>query len=1017
MTIGDLIVNLIVGNEAGMKEELSATAEQAGDAAGRSGSKAMAGSFKKGMGVVAGIAAVALGAFAIGSIDAAKNWETAFAGVKKTLDTAGLSGEQVVLVFDEIEDGLRDMAREIPVPVEELAALAEAGGALGIARGDLMDFTRTAALLGTTTDIAATDAATALGKINAVMPLTREEYSRFAATLVDLGNKGASSESEIVNMAQRMAGAAALIGMSHDELLGWAAAMANVGQEAEAGGSSFQRLALDVNAFVANGGPRLEQVAELAGMTGEAFAALWDQDSNEALRRLTNGLAGLDKNARAAALASLGFTDIRIRAALLALTANVDNLNTSLEVAPEAWADGTAATEEAAKRFATLDSKAQLASAAFNDLMITVGTHLLPVVTDLVTEVTGLVNGITDWIDANPELVSTLTPVLGVLAGLVGLKFGAKLMASLLPLPGAGGVLARALAGVLTTAGADRVLVGASGTLGTRMGTLIQAGLVAGLTVGLAVAIQQAAKGPLEDAADWLSGALGGSGDINISELPRGQVGPLDQGNNEANQAGYDAIRERMARERADRIARAYIDAWNAAWRAVPPATAETVLKLSPSERYFVDAGQEGGLAYVNGLLRGMGIGMGSRPGEAYRINAAWWDSREGAGEAGSLAYRAYAERLVNEGVAFWQAGTGTGAFAPPPGQLIDAVRAAADAVRAGIAGSFDFLPDEIGGATDATLDRLVRGRAAIVQAIGATAGGLRAAIDQAGSELRAARADRKWMLINPNAWRDQLREVEDALDRSQRRLEAAQRSGNLRRIAIEQAFQGRLTGAWEGLTGQAYQAGKRITNRHGDGLRDAKPKLVRDAERSAEATARPFKGLSKDMWTWGNRSGLAWAEGLAASQQAAINAGAGVVKATGGVFRASSPPTHPLNPMRDIVTWGRRTVEAYGDGMRQGVPSVAGVLADLDDMATSARGWEGLPMPRIELATSLLGPVGVDVGEQTIRMVHELHVTPESAAALRSAGFDTSGLAAELGEVLLAADRDAGAVYTTPRR
>lgn len=400
------------------KDDAVRAAAGAGDAAGATFGQRFKSQFTKanlGKGIAQGLGfGVGLGVVGVvargistvtdaihGSIDAAIGWESAMAGVNKTLDTTGLSSEEAAAALQEIEDGLRDMALRIPVPVEQLAALAEAGGALGIAREDLLSFVETSALLGTTTNIAAQDAATALGKINAVMPLTREEYSRFAATLVDLGNKGASTEAEIVSMAQNMAGAGALIGQSHEQLLGWAAALANAGEEAEAGGSSFQRFALGINQMVASASPRLEELADLAGVTGDEFANLWDQDANEALRRVVNGLAGLDKNARQATLAALGFTDIRITRALLALTANTDNLNDSLAVSEEAWQANTAATVEANKRFATTESKLQLVQNRLHDIGIVVGEQLI----NAAEQVVGIVGGIAEAIDTalHPE--------------------------------------------------------------------------------------------------------------------------------------------------------------------------------------------------------------------------------------------------------------------------------------------------------------------------------------------------------------------------------------------------------------------------------------------------------------------------------------------------------------------------------------------------------------------------------------------------------------------------------------
>lgn len=390
--VGEFFTRMRIDGSVAKTDAVKAAAE-AGAVASKSFGDKWKATFSKenvgkglmqGLGLGFGLGAVGIAAKGVqvltdaitGSFDAARGWETALTGVSKTLDTTGLSSSEAADALAEIGDGLRDMSKEIPVPVERLAALAEAGGALGIARDDLLEFTRTAALLGSTTDLAAEDAATALGKVNAVLPFTREEYGRFAATLVDLGNKGASTESEIVAMAQRMSGAASLIGMSKAALLGWASALSNVGEEAEAGGSSFQRFALGVNAAVVKGGAGLQEFADVAGMTADEFAALWDSDSSAALQALVQGLSRMDKGARQATISSLGFTDIRITRALLAISSNVDNLNGSLAVGEQAWKDNTAATVEAEKRYGTLDSKIALLQNKLNDAAISFGEVL-----------------------------------------------------------------------------------------------------------------------------------------------------------------------------------------------------------------------------------------------------------------------------------------------------------------------------------------------------------------------------------------------------------------------------------------------------------------------------------------------------------------------------------------------------------------------------------------------------------------------------------------------------------------
>src|SRR5688500_11175142 len=133
-----------------------------------------------GLGVAAAVSAGIDGVKAVvaGSIDAAMEWETAFTGVRKTVDA---SEEE----FAQLSGAIRGMAKEIPIGTTELAGLAEAAGALGIAKDDLLEFTRITAMIGTTTDVSSDQAATSLGQLSTVLGLTDKDYERFGSTLVD----------------------------------------------------------------------------------------------------------------------------------------------------------------------------------------------------------------------------------------------------------------------------------------------------------------------------------------------------------------------------------------------------------------------------------------------------------------------------------------------------------------------------------------------------------------------------------------------------------------------------------------------------------------------------------------------------------------------------------------------------------------------------------------------------------------------------------------------------------------
>ena len=123
--------------------------------------------------------AVALG----GAAKAAMDWESAWAGVTKTVD--GTDAQMASL-----QSGLRDMAKELPSTHEEIAAVAEAAGQLGIETQNVESFTRTMIDLGETTNMSADVAATQIARFTNIMGTAQTEVDRLGSTIVGLGNNG-----------------------------------------------------------------------------------------------------------------------------------------------------------------------------------------------------------------------------------------------------------------------------------------------------------------------------------------------------------------------------------------------------------------------------------------------------------------------------------------------------------------------------------------------------------------------------------------------------------------------------------------------------------------------------------------------------------------------------------------------------------------------------------------------------------------------------------------------------------
>lgn len=279
------------------------------------------------------------------------SFEDAFAGVRKTADLSEAE-------FTKLAGSFRKMATEIPITANELARLGETAGALGITGVEnIREFSRVTALLGVTTNLTADAAAESLGHISTILGITGKDYERFASALVDLGNKGASTEDQIAAIAERAAGGASTVKLSTQALLGWSAAIANIGVEAEAGGTNFQKFLIESARFTAEAGDELQTLAKVAGMTGDAWRKQFGTDPNSALTQFVVGLGKLNTEQRILALGTLGWDDQRMARILLGLASNTGNLTSALQTSGSAWQANTALSIEAGKRFDTLKSK------------------------------------------------------------------------------------------------------------------------------------------------------------------------------------------------------------------------------------------------------------------------------------------------------------------------------------------------------------------------------------------------------------------------------------------------------------------------------------------------------------------------------------------------------------------------------------------------------------------------------------------------------------------------------------
>ena len=313
---------------------------------------------------------------------AAIDYESAFAGVKKTVD------ETATVSYKNLSDGIRQMAKELPASAVQIANVAEVAGQLGIKADDILKFSRTMIDMGESTNLSAEDAATAIAKIANILGLTSDEYSRFGASVVDLGNNFATTEKDIVEMTNRLAAGGKLAGLTAPEILGLATAMSSVGIEAEAGGTAMTQTLTAIGNAVSlttkDSADDLALIAKVAEMTSEEFQQAWKEKPAEALQSFIKGLnTAHEKGANMdAILMKLGMTGIRQGNMLKSLALSSDKMSAAVNRSNQAWKENTALTNEANKRYETTESQLKMFKNQITDLAIEFGGPLLKALRD-----------------------------------------------------------------------------------------------------------------------------------------------------------------------------------------------------------------------------------------------------------------------------------------------------------------------------------------------------------------------------------------------------------------------------------------------------------------------------------------------------------------------------------------------------------------------------------------------------------------------------------------------------------
>ena len=308
-----------------------------------------------------------------GAVNAYAEFDDKIADVMKT---TGLTKEEV--------EGLNEELKKIDTRTAqlELLGLARVAGKLGITDPEeILGFVRAAdqIVVALAEDLGgAEDAVRELGKLTDIFKLKdlygqEQALLKVGSAINELGMASTANEGYLVEFSKRTAGIAPQAGVSIENILGLAATLDALGQKAEMSSTAYSKLMTTMT-------KKTGEFARIAGIEVGEFSRLLQEDANEAMIRV---FEGLNKNTGGfeqlvAALGDLGIEGQRMTSVFGALSNNTELLREQQRLANKAFEEGISLTDEFNIKNNTVQANLEKAKKRFAEMQRELGERLSP---------------------------------------------------------------------------------------------------------------------------------------------------------------------------------------------------------------------------------------------------------------------------------------------------------------------------------------------------------------------------------------------------------------------------------------------------------------------------------------------------------------------------------------------------------------------------------------------------------------------------------------------------------------
>ncbi|MBE3586571.1 MAG: phage tail tape measure protein [Thermoanaerobacter sp.] len=335
---------------------------------------------------------------------AAIKFEDAMLDVAKQADGARDESGKLTPVYYQMRKEIQMLGREIPIATNEIAQMVAAGLRMGVARDQIIDFTRDTAKMATAFEAAPQEIGEKMGMISNVMGIPITKLKDLGDTINWLDDQSNAKGMDIINVLLRIGGTAKQINLTEHQAAALASTFLSLGKSEEVAATAANALMREL--VMAKQQPRRfqEALAQL-GMTAEEVNKGMVKDAQGTILKVLDAINKLPK-ARQTEV-TVGLFGKEYGDDIATLAGAIDVYRKQLALLNDEKRKGSMDREFRARQEAT-SAQLQLMQNAATEAAVNFGTVLLPALNNVFGGIARVAQVAAEFAEKNPNVTQAI---------------------------------------------------------------------------------------------------------------------------------------------------------------------------------------------------------------------------------------------------------------------------------------------------------------------------------------------------------------------------------------------------------------------------------------------------------------------------------------------------------------------------------------------------------------------------------------------------------------------------------